>query len=98
MVGGYHVDVTPLGLEPVAGSDFSGSNPWVQPSRDIMARFVVTAVPEPATYVGGLSALVLPGLFAWRRRTLKPSMPPIKEPEFAFSPAQTQPCVSTSSR
>lgn len=46
-VQGYQVSVTPLGLSD-EGTDFSGSNPWVQPSQDIMARFDVI-VPEPAT-------------------------------------------------
>ena len=47
-VGGFQVDVTLLGLNQFGGSDFSGSNPWVQPERDITARFDVV-VPEPAT-------------------------------------------------
>ncbi len=59
-VGGFHVDVTPLGLPEVGGSNFSGSNPWAQPSRDIMARFDVTAIPAPGAAllsVIGLSIL-----------------------------------------
>jgi len=57
-VQGYQVDVTPLGLSRVAGSNFSGSNPWAQPERDVMARFDV--VPDPATiYLLGLGGLGL---------------------------------------
>jgi hypothetical protein len=43
-VQGYRIDVTPLGLSRTGGS-FSGGNPWIQPQRDIMARFDI--VPEP---------------------------------------------------
>ncbi|MFA6185675.1 MAG: PEP-CTERM sorting domain-containing protein [Phycisphaerae bacterium] len=57
-VQGYQVDVTSLGLSRVGGSNFSGSNPWVQPERDVIARFDV--VPEPATMcLLGLGGLLL---------------------------------------
>jgi hypothetical protein len=57
-VQGYRVDVTPLGLSRVAGSNLG-----VQPERDIIARFDV--VPEPATIcLLGLGAL---GLLRKRR-------------------------------
>ncbi|MGD0551284.1 MAG: PEP-CTERM sorting domain-containing protein [Sedimentisphaerales bacterium] len=48
VVDGYRVDVTPL---EVASTDAGGTvgPPWVQPSQDVMARFDVTVVPEPAT-------------------------------------------------
>ena len=52
LVGTYRVDVTPLGLARVGGSNFSGDNPWIQPSRDLMAKFDVTLVPEPVTMAG----------------------------------------------
>jgi len=57
----YRVDVTPLGLARVGGTNFSGSNPWTQPNRDMMARFDVTLVPEPVTMAGlmmGIGVLV----------------------------------------
>jgi hypothetical protein len=47
-VAGYKIDITPLGLPEVGGSNFGGSNPWSQPSRDVMARFEITAVPSPS--------------------------------------------------
>jgi hypothetical protein len=59
IVQGYKVDVTPLGLAEVGGSDFDGGNPWAQPNRDVMARFDVTAVPEPTTMIAG-ALLLLP--------------------------------------
>jgi hypothetical protein len=62
VVQGYQVTVTPLGLSEVGGSNFDGNNPWVQPSRDVMAEFVVTQIPEPATMVLlGLGGLLLRG-------------------------------------
>lgn len=63
VVQGYKVEVTPLGLIPQSGY-FDGYNPWVQTSRDMMAIFVVTAVPEPAT----MCLLVLGGLTMLRRK------------------------------
>jgi hypothetical protein len=59
-VDGYRVDVTPLGL-PAAGAGWSGSIPdgVPQPDRNIMAQFVVTAVPEPTTGLAG-ALLLLP--------------------------------------
>jgi hypothetical protein len=63
-VQGYAVEVTPLGLSPVAGSNFSGSNPWVQPEHDVMARFDVVLVPEPAT----ICLLALGSLALGRKR------------------------------
>ncbi|MCC6795737.1 MAG: PEP-CTERM sorting domain-containing protein [Candidatus Hydrogenedentes bacterium] len=52
----YEITVAPLGLDEVGGSNFNGSNPWSQPSRDVMAEFTVVnlgpapaPVPEPAT-------------------------------------------------
>lgn len=72
LVGSYQVDVTPLGFtEPVAGSNFDGDNPWVQPDIAVMARFDVTAaaVPEPASLVvWSLIALTVGGVSWWRRR------------------------------
>ncbi len=60
-VGGFQVDVTPLGVNQFWGTNFSGSNPWVQPQTDIMARFDV--VPEPMT----LALLALGGVILRRR-------------------------------
>lgn len=73
-VPGFQIDVTPLGLAEVGGSDFSGGNPWTQPDRDVLARFVVTelAVPEPSMitvfslYSLGGGAIAAIGW--WRRR------------------------------
>jgi hypothetical protein len=65
IVQGYRVDITPLALDVVGGSNFSGSNPWIQPSRDIMATFEVTAVPIPATILLGLLGL---GVGGWKLR------------------------------
>jgi hypothetical protein len=60
VVGGYQVDVTPLGLSD-SGSSFDGSNPWTQPDQSMEATFTVTATPEPATMcflaLGGLALL-----------------------------------------
>jgi hypothetical protein len=67
---GYQIDVTPLGLARVGGSDFSGDNPWAQPQRDVMARFDVSeAIPEPVTMAGlmmGIGGLVT---YVRKRRT-----------------------------
>jgi hypothetical protein len=70
-VQGYRVDVTPLGLDYVGGSNFDGSNPWVQPSRNVMAQFDVTEapIPEPVTMAGlmmGIGGLVT---YIRKRRT-----------------------------
>ena len=73
IVGGYQVDVTPLGLDPVGGSNFDGSNPWVQPTRDVYARFDVSAVdvPEPTSMIAwSLLGLTISGAGWWRRRKL----------------------------
>jgi hypothetical protein len=61
-VQGYRVEVTPLGLSEEGGSNFDGSNPWVQPTRNVMARFDVSLaeVPEPTTLVlGGMLLAIL---------------------------------------
>jgi hypothetical protein len=67
-VGGFRVDVTPLGIDEFGGTDFPGApygNPWAQPSRDVMAEFVVTAIPEPGTMLfAGLGLLAL----LWKRK------------------------------
>ena len=68
-VPGYQIDVTPLGLavaNVTSAPGFPLGTPWIQPDRDIMAEFTVTAIPEPGTLmlaVGGLT-----GLAAWSRR------------------------------
>jgi len=68
LIPGYQIDITPLGLE-VGGANFEGSNPWVQPNQDIMARFVVTSVPVPdAGSTLTLLGLALIGLYGMTRR------------------------------
>ena len=69
-LSGYNIDITPLGLPEVGGSNFSGSNPWVQPSRDVMARFEVTAVPEPGILILLGIAMSAIGAASWRIRKL----------------------------
>jgi hypothetical protein len=62
VVDGYEVAITPLGLSRVGGSNFDGfpgGTPWTQPSRDVMAEFVVTPIPEPTTFAVG-ALLLLP--------------------------------------
>ncbi len=68
-VDGYQIDVTPLAAAR-DGAVFPPGPPWVQPERDIVARFDITeaAVPEPSSLaLASLSALVV-GLVGWRRR------------------------------
>ena len=65
-VQGYRVDVTPEAVARVGGSDFPGGptgNPWIQPPRDVMARFDVSLaeVPEPTTLVLGGMLLAIFG-------------------------------------
>ncbi|MBI5688672.1 MAG: PEP-CTERM sorting domain-containing protein [Verrucomicrobia bacterium] len=70
IVDGYKVTITPQGLPLVGGSNFSGGNPWEQPTRDVMAQFVVEAIP--AVPEGANSLLLLggaaAGVVALRRR------------------------------
>lgn len=55
LVQGFQVKVTPLAMAEFGGTNFSGGSPWPQPTRDMMARFELSAVPEPG-------ALLLVGL------------------------------------
>jgi hypothetical protein len=64
----YRIDVTPLGLPKVGGSNFDGDNPWTQPSRDVMATFEVTAIPEPLTMAGLFLGLAGVGGYIRKRR------------------------------
>jgi hypothetical protein len=68
IVQGYRVDVTPLSLDSVGGTNFSGGNPWAQPDRDVMAQFEVTAIPEPLTMLGVFLGLGSVGAYIRRRR------------------------------
>jgi len=70
-VGSYRVDVTPLGLGRVGGSDFGGSNPWTQPPRNMEAQFVVTEVPipEPVTMAGVMLGIGSVVTYVRKRRT-----------------------------
>lgn len=68
LVGGYQVEITPLALDPVgldAAPGFPLGTPWTQADRDVLASFVVTAVPEPASL--GLLGVAAMGLLARRR-------------------------------
>ncbi len=58
-VQGYKIDITPLGFAETGGSDFSGGNPWAQPSINVMARFDVSEaqVPEPMSIMLGIMGL-----------------------------------------
>ena len=56
----YKIDVTPLGLPEKKINNWSGNPPWTQTSRDVMAKFDVTVIPEPLTMLGvflGVSGL-----------------------------------------
>jgi hypothetical protein len=67
---GYRVYVTPLGLEEVGGTlfpDYPGGNPWVQPSRNVMAEFRVEAVPDSGATLALLGCALF-GLGALRRK------------------------------
>ncbi len=66
-VQGFRVDVTPLALEPVFGSNFDGSPGWIQPSRNVLARFQVSSVPVPAPAAALLGMIGL-GIAAWAKR------------------------------
>ena len=66
VVESYRVDVTPLGLPPETNVFPAGGNPWLQPERDVMARFDVTLIPEPVTMAGMLMAVG--GLAGYIRR------------------------------
>jgi len=69
LVPGFQIVVTPLGLAEVGASNFAGSNPWVQPSRDVEASFEVTAtaVPDSGSALVLLGSALL-GLSVLRRR------------------------------
>ena len=62
---GYKIDITPVAIPSAGATSFDGDNPWVQPSQDVYAQFVVSvdpgvaAAPEP----GSIAALI--GLVAF---------------------------------
>jgi hypothetical protein len=64
VVGGFKVDVTPLGTA-FHGTDFGGGAPWTQPDEDIVGRFDVTIIPAPGAVLLGLLGL---GGVAWVKR------------------------------
>ena len=62
---GYQVDITPIAVPITGATSFDGSNPWAQPSQDVYAQFVVSAIPgdlvnapEPGS-IAALAGLVL---------------------------------------
>lgn len=63
---GYQVQIAPLGLE-VAGSNFAGDNPWVQPDQPVYAQITVKAVPDSGSTLA-LVGCALVGLGALRRK------------------------------
>jgi hypothetical protein len=72
VVQGYQVDVMPLGLLEVGGSNFKGSNPWVQPNRDVMAQFTVSSAPVPEPASMALLGMGIAGLVVTRIRKRRP--------------------------
>ena len=61
---GYQIDITPLAVESAGATNFDGDNPWVQPSQDIYAQFVVSAAPSTASAPEPGSIAALLGLVA----------------------------------
>ena len=52
IVNWNRVDVTPLGVARKGAGGSGPTSPWIQPERDVMARFDVTPIPEPVTMAG----------------------------------------------
>lgn len=62
--GTWKIEITPLSLPQVKMNNWSGSAPWTQNDRDVMAQFDITVVPEPAA----LTLLAIGTLALVRRR------------------------------
>jgi len=60
----YRIDVTPIGL----ASQCDNNNLGTQPSREVDATFVVTAIPEPLTMAGLFLGLAGVGGYIRKRR------------------------------
>ena len=69
-IPGYQIDVTPLAVARKAAV-FPSGPPWVQPSRDMTAQFVVTEVPipEPVTMAGLMLGIGSVVTYVRKRRT-----------------------------
>ncbi len=60
--GGYVLTVTPIFF---AASSGSVTHTY---TFDVLANFQLSLVPEPSTYLAGVGALGMLGMFGWRNR------------------------------